>query len=219
MQSRHTSNSCPISTSWSCSTSTRRIRSSGWNRQHTVPLCRHYVLVSRRGSLLVAAERRVSFTGVINFRDLGGSPTVRVVGRGGDRSSGRRACITSRPATWSSSTTSGCGSSGHTIIWHSGLQSAPLTSLAPSPPAATISRRQPANDSPPTPPTFDRQLKGRPHNSENGASHDCAFPTSGSHLFKAAWEWVSGIWSYGSPSLRPASNTRATVVAARLGGR
>ncbi|MDP8931501.1 MAG: tyrosine-protein phosphatase [Actinomycetota bacterium] len=41
-----------------------------------LPAGRHYVSLSDRGSAVVAAERRVSFEGVRNFRDLGGYPTA-----------------------------------------------------------------------------------------------------------------------------------------------
>lgn len=47
----------------------------GSARLTDVPLGRHYVSVSCRGGFLVGAERRVSFRGLTNFRDLGGYPT------------------------------------------------------------------------------------------------------------------------------------------------
>ena len=49
---------------------------AGSARLTDVPSGRHYISVSRDGSTLVAAERRLPFAGTLNFRDLGGYPTA-----------------------------------------------------------------------------------------------------------------------------------------------
>jgi protein-tyrosine phosphatase len=49
--------------------------SAGSVRLAALPAGRHYVSVSRAGITAIAAERRVRFAGLRNFRDLGGYPT------------------------------------------------------------------------------------------------------------------------------------------------
>ena len=70
---------------------------------------RQFVSVAPRqgGPAVVAADRRVPFEGITNFRDLGGYGPVRVPASAGGWCSGPTPCTGFHPATWPSTTNSG----------------------------------------------------------------------------------------------------------------